>query len=462
MHLFRVEIVSLINSDLSEQNTRKDYNCSARPRNDTEYITYNMKLRDAIAAGIAHLAQNRLRAGLSILGIFIGIASVLCMMAIGDGAKLMIAQDIEKLGGANQVRLWTRTYIWRNRRFVRRTTERYTLEDVHAIEAECPKVQFVLPKNERYSPLITSADGRQARPNFEGVTPDYARGLHWEIREGRFFSEDDLKDAKQVCILGADTAQELFGEISPIGQEVKIRYYWRQPPVRVRVIGVMKTKGSSINSWYSLDETVCIPLTTHQQRMSGTRYIEELLIFFEKDADAYDILDSVKDVLRKRHRGKDDFIGYWVPKRSARRLERIEKMIKIALGSIAGFSLFVSGIGIMNICLVSVGEKTREIGLRKSVGAKRIHIFYQFLTESICLCFCGGVLGIAGGWVAGHGMARLAVRIVPIVPKWPVVLSGHWILIAIVFSLFMGISFGVYPAMQAARLTPIDALRTEN
>ena len=115
-----------------------------------------MKLRDAIAAGVAHLAQNRLRAGLSILGIFIGIASVLCMMAIGDGAKLLIAQDIEKLGGANQVRLWTLSHIWRNRRFVRRTTERYTLEDVHAIEAECPKVLFVLPKNEGYRPLITS------------------------------------------------------------------------------------------------------------------------------------------------------------------------------------------------------------------------------------------------------------------------------------------------------------------
>ena len=420
-----------------------------------------MRLQDAITAGIAHLAQNRLRAGLSILGIFIGIASVLCMMAIGDGAKLMIAQDIEKLGGANQIRLWTRGYIWRNYRFIRRTTERYTLEDVHAIEAECPKVQFVLPKNEGYRPLVTSADGSQARPNFEGVTPDYARGLHWELREGRFFSEDDLKDAKQVCVLGADTAKELFGETSPIGKEVKVRYYWRQSPVRVRVIGVMKTKGSSINSWYSLDETVCIPLTTHQQRMSGTRYIEELIIFFEEDADAYDILDAAKDVLRKRHRGKDDFIGYWVPKRSARRLERIEKIIKIALGSVAGFSLFVSGIGIMNICLVSVGEKTREIGLRKSVGAKRIHIFYQFLTESICLCFCGGVLGIAGGWVAGHGMARLAVRIVPIVPEWPVVLSWQWILTSILFSVVMGISFGVYPAMQAARLTPIEALRTE-
>ena len=137
-------------------------------------------------------------------------------------------------------------------------------------------------------------------------------------------------------------------------------------------------------------------------------------------------------------------------------------MIKIALGSIASFSLFVGGIGIMNMCLVSVGEKTWEIGLRKSVGARRIHIFYQFLTESMCLCFCGSILGIAGSWLAAHGMAHLAVRIVPVVPKWPVVLSGHWILISLIFSILMGVGFGVYPAMRAARLSPIDALRSEN
>ncbi|MDE0465652.1 MAG: FtsX-like permease family protein [Candidatus Poribacteria bacterium] len=137
-------------------------------------------------------------------------------------------------------------------------------------------------------------------------------------------------------------------------------------------------------------------------------------------------------------------------------------MIKIALGSIASFSLFVGGIGIMNMCLVSVGEKTREIGLRKSVGARRVHIFWQFLTESICLCFCGSLFGIAGGWLAAHGMAKLAVRIVPILPEWPVVLSLPWILTSVIFSVFMGIGFGVYPAMRAARLSPIDALRAEN
>ena len=422
-----------------------------------------MKFRDAIITGVTHLAQNKLRAGLSILGIFIGIASVLCMMAIGDGAKLIIARDIEKLGGANQVQFWTRTSIWKRRRFVRRTTERYTLEDALAIEAECLNVLYVLPKHEGYETFVTSRNGNQARPLLEGVTADYAHGMSWELQTGRFLSEGDIENAKQVCVLGATTATELFGEESPIGQEVKIRYHWRGAMVRLRVVGVMKTKGRSLSFWwYSLDDALCVPLTTYQQRITGTRYLEDMIVFFERGTDTGSIVDSVKHILRKRHRGKDDFIGYWIPKRSARQLEHFERVIKITLGSIAGFSLFVSGIGIMNICLVSVGEKTREIGLRKSVGAKRIHIFWQFLTESICLCMCGGLLGIAGGWVAAQGMTRLAVRIVQIVPEWPVVLSLPWILTSVIFSIFMGITFGVYPAMLAAQLSPIEALRTEN
>ena len=421
-----------------------------------------MKFRDAIAAGIAHLSQNKLRAGLSILGIFIGIASVLCMIAIGDGAKLLIAQDIDTLGGANQVQFWTRTSIWKRRRLVRRTTERYTLEDALAIEAECPNVLYVLPKHEGYTTFVTSRNGNQARPLLEGVTADYAHGMRWELQEGRFLSEGDIENAKQVCVLGADTATELFEEESPIGQEVKVRYHWRGATVRLQVVGVMKPKGRSLSIWYSLDDALCVPLTTYQQRITGTRYLEDMVVFFEKGADIDIIVDSVKQILRKRHRGKDDFIGLWIAKRTARRLEHIEKVIKITLGSIAGFSLFVSGIGIMNICLVSVGEKTREIGLRKSVGAKRVHVFYQFLTESICLCLCGTVLGIMGGWLAAHGMAQLAVRIVQVVPEWPVVLSLPWILTSVIFSIFMGITFGVYPAILAAQLSPIEALRTEN
>ncbi len=420
-----------------------------------------MKLHDALAAGLAHLSQHRRRTGLSILGIFIGIASVLCMMAIGDGAKELVALDIEKLGGANQVQFWTRWAIFRNKRVVRRTTERYTLADAYAIEAACPDVLFVLPKNDRYRGVVTSPTGGHARPYVAGVTADYAHGLRWEVQQGRFFTEEDIETAAQVCVLGADIVTELFGDTVVLGQEVKLKIRWRQPAVRCRIVGIMAPKGRSLRSSTSLDDIVCVPLTTHQQRLSGIRYVQGLLIFFDKGADVYGVINNVTHVLRKRHRGTDDFVGYWIPQRSFRQLERIEKVIKIALGGIAGFSLFVSGIGIMNICLVSVGEKTREIGLRKSMGAKRRDIFWQFLVESVCLCFCGGLLGIGGGWLAAQGLAWLAVRIVPIVPVWPVVLSLPWILISVSFSVVMGIVFGVYPAMRAARLSPIDALRTE-
>jgi putative ABC transport system permease protein len=422
-----------------------------------------MKFHEAIAAGIGHIQENKTRAGLSILGIFIGIASVLCMMAIGDGAKQIIADDIEKIGGANQIQFWTQTAGWRRgRRYP--TTERYTLEDAPAIEAECPEVTGVLPRNRRNNTFVTSPLGGQFRgADLEGVTADYAELLRYELQAGRFLSENDIDNATQVCVLGANVVEELFGNVSPIGQEIKLRNHWRQTPVRMRVVGTMAPKGRNLSiTWGSLDDMICVPITTYQQRITGIRYVERLIIFFQKDVDASDVVKSARKVISKRHRGTHNFVYDWIPKRTVKQLERIEKMIKIALGGIAGFSLLVSGIGIMNICLVSVGEKTREIGLRISVGARRIDIFWQFLTESICLCLCGTLLGIAGGWLAAHGMARIAVRILPIVEKWPVVLSGHWVLISVLFSVFMGIAFGVYPAIRAARLSPIDALRAEN
>ena len=418
-----------------------------------------MKIYEAIAAGIHHIQQNRMRAGLSILGIFIGIASVLCMIAIGDGIKKIITDGIERFGGANHVRFLTRTSYYQQGRTRQPTTERYTLGDALAIEAACPSVTTVLPRNVAPDVFVTR-QGREFRPAVEGVTADYELLMSWHIQEGRFISENDINNALQVCVLGANVATELFGDASPIGQEVEIRFHWRQVAVRMRVIGKLIPKGRNFIA-RSVDDIVCVPITTFQQRISGKRYVQTLMVFFKEDTDVNRCIEDVKGVLRKRHRGTDNFIYPWIPKTSSTRLAYIEKIIKIALGSIAGFSLFVSGIGIMNMCLVSVGERTREIGLRKSVGARWIDIFSQFLTESICLCLCGAVLGIVGGWFAAHGMARLAVRIVPVVPEWPVVLSLPWMLTSVLFSIFMGISFGVYPAIRAARLSPIDALRTE-
>ena len=421
-----------------------------------------MKWREVLTTAITNLYQSKVRVALSILGIFIGVASVLCMIAIGDGGKKIIADDLERLGGSNHVRFLTQTAIYRRGR-LHRTTERYTLADSYAIESGCPDVNAVIPLNYRTSIFATAHEGRETRhATLEGTTVDYAFLMSWNLQVGRFLSENDIDNATQTCVLGANVAIELFGDTSPLGQEVKIRSHWRQVPIRMRVVGVMSPKGRNLSIiWGNLDDVICIPLTTYQQRITGIRYVERLYIFFHEGAEVYNVVSSVKAVLRKRHNGKDNFTAYWIPKRTVKRLEHIEKVIKIALGGIAGFSLFVSGIGIMNICLVSVGEKTREVGLRKAVGARGPDIFLQFLTESICLCLCGGVLGIAGGWFFAHGMARVAVRILPIVDVWPVVLSVRWIAISVLFSIFMGIIFGVYPAIRASRMSPIDALRTD-
>ena len=213
-----------------------------------------MSIRDVLTVAVVPLWQNKLRSGLAILGMFIGIASVLCMVAIGEGAKSIITQNLEMMGGANQIAFWTQTTIWKGPRLVRRTTERYTLKDASAVEAECPDVLYVLPKVEDFRIFVSSSNGNQAITRLEGITADYARGMGWEVHTGRFFSDNDIENAKQVCVLGSDLARVLFKETVPLGKEVKVRYQGRGSQLRLRVIGVMATKGRSLSDSYSLDD----------------------------------------------------------------------------------------------------------------------------------------------------------------------------------------------------------------
>ena len=421
-----------------------------------------MKFHDLIITSTAPILQNRMRASLSILGILIGIACVLCMIAFSEGAKKIIADDIDKLGGENRVIFTTRYWISKNGRYIP-TRERFNIEDALAIETKCPNVIAVLPTDNPVYRLVKTRHGHTKSSPIVGVTDNYAHWMRWEVREGRFFSEDDIDNMLQVCVLGHQVAIDMFDTNSPLGQEVRIGIRNSYPPrfVRFKVVGVMSSRGRNIQTGWSLDDMICVPLSSALKRINNARYVERLTVFFQPDTDVTTVVESTRAVIRRKHRNTDAFAEHWTLKWTLNRLEHFEKVMKIGLISIAGFSLFISGIGIMNICLVSIGEKTREIGLRKAVGAKRGNIFYQFLTESICLCLCGGVLGIAGGCFAAHGMARIAVRILPIVPEWPVVLSVPWIVISVLFSIFMGITFGVYPAVRASRMSPIDALRTD-
>ena len=431
-----------------------------------------MKLSEGFSIGFRAIGINKMRSLLTMLGIIVGVSSVLAMIAVGDGAKTIVLQDADKLGGASQFSMWRGGWIKKNDQWVRnRSSEFLKYDDVVAIEAECPSVELVIPRIPRWGGiLVQAADGAESRTGYNGVDSHFPIGMHWEVERGRFFTETEFNDRQKVCVIGSELATELFGNDDPIGKQIKVarsadweirREERERVMVRFTVVGVMETRGRSLRFGWNLDNILFVPLTTAQERFTGNDHGT----MFTVKAKHIDLIDKaqeeVKAVMRKQHRNQDDFFHIWVLNESMEQLHKISWVIKITLGSIAGFSLLVGGIGIMNMMLVSVTERTREIGLRKAIGAKRGDILLQFLVEAVVMCSVGGLLGIGLGIGASHGMANIAVKIVKVVPEWPAVISTQWIVISVAFSALIGIIFGVYPAVKAAQLSPIEALRTE-
>ena len=428
-----------------------------------------MRIIEVIFIGIIAIRSNKLRSLLTMLGIIIGVASVLAMIAIGDGAKEIVQQDAQKLGGANTFVIYRTDWKRVNNRWVRnRSSEYLKYGDVLAIEAECPSVKAVTPRNMNWDGgLILAPDGAESRAGWAGVDATYKTAVDWDLKEGRFITDEDVENAAKICVLGDEVATDLFGDKSPLGQEIKIarhsEYYnrWRRFTERFRVVGTLTPRGRNLRFGWSFDNFAFIPITTAQERFTGNDHIWAIMIFANTVEDIPTAIEEVKTVMRKRHRNQDDFFRIWEMHAGMAQLEKISKIIKITLGSIAGFSLLVGGIGIMNMMLVAVTERTREIGLRKALGAKSFDILLQFLIEAIIMCGIGGAIGIGLGMLAGEGMAVLAVKIVKIVPEWPAVISWQWVLISVSFSAIIGLSFGLYPAMKAATLPPIEALRKD-
>ncbi len=433
-----------------------------------------MRIIEGIAVAISAIRMNKLRSLLTMLGIIIGVASVLAMIAIGDGAKVIVLQDAQKLGGANQFTIYRTWYKRVGHRWVRiRSNEFMEYEDVLAIEAKCPSVSAVTPRIPDWKGvLIEAIGGAQTRAGYNGVDATYQTAMDWDIQEGRFITDEDVTDAARVCVLGDEVATALFGEKSPLGQEIKIArgggYYdrWdrrggRRTTERFTVVGTLVPRGRSLRFGWSFDNLVFMPISTTQERFTGNKRIQDIVVYAHTVEDVPKAIEEVKAVIRERHRNQDDFIRIFEMRESVGQLEKISKVIKIALGSIAGFSLLVGGIGIMNMMLVAVTERTREIGLRKALGAKRLDILLQFLIEAIVMCSIGGAIGVGLGMLAGEGMALLAVKIAKVVPAWPAVISMRWVLISVSFSAAIGISFGLYPAIKASTLSPIEALRTD-
>ncbi len=408
-----------------------------------------MVILQSIIEALESLSTNKLRSGLTILGIVIGVAAVIAIVSIGRGAQNTITGSIQGIG-TNLL------FILRGGSEDVRNPKPLTLGDAQAMADpfQAPSVTGVAPVL-RGSVKVT-AGGEAKTTSIEGVTPDYQTVRNATVTEGDFINQDHILGQASVVIIGTDVADKLFGRKEGlVGESVRIE---GQP---FRVIGVLASKGGS--AFTNEDDRVIVPLTTAQARLlrRSPRDRVDMVMVQAIDANAVPRASvEVAEILRSRHRteiGADDFT-ILTQENFLDTAKTITSVLTIFLGGIAAISLLVGGIGIMNIMLVSVTERTREIGLRKALGARRIDIMIQFLSESLLLSLFGGIVGILLGWGIAFAVKQIATaNNAPINPA----IGADVILMATLFSAAVGLFFGLYPANRAASLEPVEALRYE-
>jgi putative ABC transport system permease protein len=397
---------------------------------------------NALALAFRQLGRNKTRTALTSLGVLIGVAAVIAMLGIGRGATRAVDADLAKLG-ENLLFVFPGTQGGPMRGSVRPFDER----DVQAVMAEIPDVAAVAPLVSRS--LTAAAGDATWRTDVHGSTVAYLRVLRWEIDEGRGFEAGEEVAGAEVCLLGATVSRELFGAQSPLGRSVRLG------DLTCDVVGTLKPKGQSTFG-QDQDDFVLIPLHTAQRRLAGSRDVGALFVSAAEGADTNEVKNALEALMRERRHippgGDADFVVRDMAE-VASMLASISAVLTGFLAAIAGVSLLVGGIGIMNIMLVSVTERTREIGIRLAVGALARDVLLQFLVEAMVLSAVGGTLGI----VVGLGLTAIAAAVLDI----PFVAEPAVILLAFGFSAVIGVVFGFYPARRAARLVPIDALRHE-
>jgi putative ABC transport system permease protein len=408
-----------------------------------------MDLSESFIEALESLSSNKMRSGLTILGIIIGVGAVIAMLAIGTGAQSSITGTIEGIG-TNLL------FVMQNRTDDMKNPKPLTLKDAQAMAdpAQAPSVALVAPVIQ--GSLELSFAGETSTTQVSGVTPNYATVRNTEIAEGQFISLEQEQGRSSVVILGPDTADNLFGRHEGvIGEMVRIA---GQP---FRVIGVLKSKGGS--SFGSQDDLALVPISTAQARLmhrSPSDTVDTIQVTATSPDTVAQANEEVAQILRFRHRtkvGVDDFTIF-SQQSMLDMAKTITSVFTIFLGGIAAISLLVGGIGIMNIMLVSVTERTREIGLRKALGARKLNILTQFLTESLVLSLLGGLIGILLGWGISSLVGVIAAANNADIN--PTITLGT-ILLATLFSSFIGLFFGIYPANRAANLEPVEALRYE-
>jgi putative ABC transport system permease protein len=405
-----------------------------------------MSLWNTLAIAIRALRRNGLRTALTALGMIIGVAAVIVMVAIGTGARTSIESQI-KSAGTNIVNVSAGAGFGLVRGGQGATTT-LTADDAAAIRRQIPGIRYMSPGLNTRTQVV--GEGANWNTTVQGTSAELPAIRSWPLQYGLYFTDQDVARAAKIAVLGSVVRDQLFGAgVDPTGTTVRIK---NQP---FRVIGVLTAKGQSAMG-QDQDDTVMVPFTTVQKRLMGVQHVSNITISAEDGVSLSNMTVAVADLLRQRHRireGQDDDFSVRTLEELASMLTSTTTTMTYLLASIAFVSLLVGGIGIMNIMLVSVTERTREIGLRLSVGARDLDVLLQFLVEAVVLSLAGGAMGVILGFVASWGVAH--------VMQWSTVVTWGAVLLSFGCAAATGIFFGYYPAHKAAALSPIDALRFE-
>jgi putative ABC transport system permease protein len=406
-----------------------------------------MRLSALMLIALRSLARNKLRSFLTMLGIIIGVGSVIAMLAVGQGAKSMVESSIASLG-TNVINVFGSGGGAGTVRMDASASTRFTEEDVEAIRKESPALRYITPTAR--SSAQVKFGGQNWRTSVYGAYPEYLDIRNWAVVAGNPYSQSDERSAAKVALIGQTVAKNLFGDgVDPVGQTVRVSN------LPFKIIGVLDAKGQG-SFGQDQDDILIAPFETVLKKIQGSQYAQTLIASAVNEDAIPEATAQIDATLRRRfHLGGADVPNYQIRTQTeiAQAAGSMSQTMTVLLSSIAGISLLVGGIGIMNIMLVSVTERTREIGIRLAVGARGRDILLQFLVEALAISLCGGVLGIGIGVGASAFLSS--------VQGWAVRVSPSSIAVAFAFSGATGIFFGWYPARKAARLNPIDALRYE-
>jgi putative ABC transport system permease protein len=406
-----------------------------------------MDVMAIIRIAMRALARNKMRSGLTMLGIIIGVGAVIAMVGIGQGAQQQVQASINAMG-SNVLFVASGTVNRGGMRMGWGATKTLVYEDMAAIMRECPAVALAAPGSQTTAQVVFGNDNWST--NVNGTEPQYLDIRNWPLQSGAAFTQADVDAVANVALIGETVRKNLFGATDPIGQTIRIRN------LPFKVVGVLSPKGQSAAMGNDQDDTIIIPITTLQKKMTGDTWLRWIMVSARSRDASYTAQQQIEGLLRDRHRiraGQDDDFFVRNLADIADLADQASQVFTLLLAAIASVSLLVGGIGIMNIMLVSVTERTREIGIRMAIGATEADVQRQFLIEAVVLSLIGGGIGILFGVASGFLISGLL--------HWPVQISPLSIVVAALFSAAVGIFFGFYPARKAARLDPIEALRYE-